>query len=144
MTQEQQILELSHLAKANLGVSKIHGVGVFALRAIPKGRSVFADRMPKVYNIPYSSMGKLLTEVKNMILERWPSVVNGSQFIYPDARLVSFMNHAFTGDGANYDPATDTALADIKEGEEILEDYTTMPNWEKVWPPGKNKWIVKK
>ena len=77
MTQEEQILELNHLAKATLGVSKISGIGVFALRNIQKGRNVFADRMPKVYTIPYSSLGKLLPEVKKMVLERWPSVVNG-------------------------------------------------------------------
>lgn len=93
--------------------------------------------MPKIYTIPYGSFGKLFPEVKKIILERWPSVVNGSSFIYPDARLVSFMNHGL----ANYDPMTDTALHDIIKGDEILEDYKLMANWEKVWPPHKNKWL---
>ena len=131
--QEQQILELNGLAKATLGVSKVHGVGVFALRNIQKGRNVFADRMPKVYNIPYSSFGKLLPEVKKMILERWPNVMHGERFIYPDARLLSFMNHGY-GEDANYDPETDTALRDIQEGEEILENYCIVKDAEKIYP----------
>ncbi|MEK6880164.1 MAG: SET domain-containing protein, partial [Nanoarchaeota archaeon] len=77
--------------------------------------------------------------VREMILERWPCVINGSKFIFPDARLVSFMNHSFS---VNYDPLTDTALKDIKAGEEILEDYTKMPNWEEIWPPEKNPWLI--
>lgn len=120
--------------KATLGVSNIHGIGVIAIRGIIKGEKIFADRLPALYHIPFGSVSKLYPEVKKIILDRWPSVVNGSNFIYPDARLVSFMNHAFTGEGANYDPVTDTATEDISEGQEILEDYTAMPNYNKVYP----------
>lgn len=137
INQEQQIIELNTIAKATLGVSKIHGIGVIALRTIRKGETIHANRMPKIYHIPYGSLGKLFPEVRKIILERWPSIVNGSKFIYPDARLVSFMNHGY----GNYDPKTDTAMRDIRAGEEITENYKTMPNWEKVWPLEKNLWI---
>jgi len=128
--QENQINELNSICKATLGKSKIHGIGVIALRTILKGEKIYADRMPKVYTVPYSSFGKLFSEVRQIILERWPSVVNGSKFIFPDARLLSFMNHG----KANYDPYMDTTLRDIDKGEEIVEDYTQMQNWEKVFP----------
>lgn len=134
MTQEEQILELNQLAKATLGVSKVHGVGVFALRSIQKGRNVFADRMPKLYHISPGNINKLLPEVKKMILERWPLVLQGERFAYPDVRLVSFMNHSNT---SNYDPVTDTATRDIAENEEITEDYCQVPDAEKVYP-----WLV--
>ena len=94
--------------------------------------------MPKVYSIPYGDFDKLFPEVKRIILERWPSIVNGSKFICPDARLLSFMNHS---DFPNYDPVTDQALCDIIKGDEILENYKLMPNWEKIWSPDKNKWL---
>jgi len=135
----EHIAILNTMAKATLGVSKVHGIGVIALRDIKKGETIYADKMPNVFNIPFEDLDKLYPEVKKMILDRWPSVVNGSDFIYPDARLVSFMNHGTP----NYDSMTDKALCDIMKGEEILEDYTTMPNWEKVWPPEKNSWIKK-
>ena len=132
-------MELNTIVKATLQRSEVHGIGVFATRNIGKGELIYADRMPKVYTIPYGSFGKLFPEVRQTILERWPSVVNGSRFIYPDARLVSFMNHSSVD---NYDPMTDTALCDIIKGEEIFEDYKLMANWEKVWPPNKNQWLL--
>ena len=136
--QEEEILELNQISKETLKRSEVHGIGVFATRTIRKGEIIYADRMPKIYSVPYGSFRKLFLEVKKTILERWPSVVNGSRFIYPDARLVSFMNHS---DIPNYDSMTDKALCDIIKGEEIFEDYKLMANWEKVWPPHKNKWL---
>ena len=131
MTQEEQILELSAMAKATLGVSKIHGVGVFAMRPIQKGRNVFADRMPKLYHISPGNINKLFPEVKKMIVERWPLVMQGERFAYPDVRLVSFMNFSFH---PNYDAKTDCAIMDIEEGQEITEDYRIVKDWEKIYP----------
>src|SRR3990167_750082 len=99
--QEQEIIKLNSEGKANLGVSKIHGIGVFAIRDLKKGEQIYSDRISNIYHIPYGSLRKLFPEVRKIILERWPSIVNGSNFIYPDARLVSFMNHS---DIPNYDP----------------------------------------
>ena len=130
MNKEEQIAELNSIVKATLGVSKIHGVGVFAIRDILKGEKIYADKLPSLYHIPYGSINKLFPEVKKIILDRWPCIINGSKFIYPDARLVSFMNHGI----ANYDPKTDSALFDIYKNEEILLDYINMPNYEKIWP----------
>ena len=138
MNNQEQIIELNQISKANLGVSKVHGIGVIVITDIYEGEVVYADKMPKVYSVPIGSFGKLFPEVKRMILERWPSVVNGSKFIYPDARLLSFMNHG----EVNYDRETDKAIKFIKKGEEVLEDYTAMPNYEKVWPLNKNTWLI--
>ena len=137
--QDNQILALNSQIKAEIGVSKIDGVGVIAVTRIRKGEKVYADKMPSIYTLSYGNFGKLFPYVREVILKRWPSVVNGSKFIYPDARPVSFMNHSEYD--VNYDPKTDTALRDINEGEELFEDYKSMPNWEKVWPPEKNNWI---
>lgn len=138
MNAQDQITTLNQQIKAEIGVSKIHGVGVIAVTKIRQGEQVFADRMPRVYDISYGNFGKLFPHVREIVLKRWPSVVNGSKFIYPDARLLSFMNHSRD---ANYDPKTDTALRDVEIGAELVEDYTIMPNYEKIWPPNKNKWI---
>src|SRR3990172_5847412 len=130
--------ELNIQIKATVGVSKIHGVGVMALRKIRKGELVYANALPKIYRIPFGSLGKLFPEVRKVIMDRWPNVVNESVMVAHDVRLVSLMNHS---SDPNYDPQTDTALRDINAGEEILEEYTKMPNWENIWPINKNQWL---
>ena len=139
--QEQQIAEINSIAKATLGVSKIDGVGVIAIKTISKGEVIHADRIPKMYHIPYGSINKLFPEVRDEILKSWPSIVNGSPFIYPNCRLLSYMNHG-SGEDENYDPLTDTTLCDIIKGAELREDYTKMANFEKVWPLNKNQWLL--
>lgn len=134
MTQEEQITELNCTVKARLAPSKIHGVGVFAIMDIAKGQKAYC--IPRIerkwFNIPYGSLTKLLPEIRGLVLERWPSIINGSMFQSPndDAWLILFMNHS---EEPNYDPKTDTTLKDIKKGEEITEDYRQMINHEKVY-----------
>lgn len=130
--------------KTKLAPSSIHGVGVIAIKNIRKGEKCFISPRfePRFYNVPFSSFNKLLPEVKELILERWASVVNGSIFRSPndDASLLMFVNHS--PDNYNYDVVSDVALRDIRAGEEIFEDYRLMTNWEKVRPVNKNPWLV--
>ena len=133
-----QIAEINSQVKATVGVSKIHGVGVIAITSIPKGNRIYANELPRMYKVPYGSINKLFPEIKKIILDRWPSIVNGGRIIIHDVRLLSLMNHS---PDPNYAPETDTALRDIGVGEEILENYTKMANWAKVWPPNKNQWL---
>lgn len=133
MTQNEQIDELNSVIKTTIGVSRINGVGVIALRDIAKGERIWADRLPKVYRIPYGSLSKLFPEIREEILKRWSSVINDSMFPAPCALLIAYMNHS---DYPNYSIKSDTALIDIKKGEEITEDYKLMDNWEKVF-----KWL---
>lgn len=140
MNQNQQIDILNSEVKATIGVSKIAGVGVIALTDIFKGQKVYANQTPKVLSIPYSGLSKLFPYVRKIVLDRWPSIINGSRIVIHDIRLMSLMNHG-KGDRSNYDPNTDTALKDILVNSEILEDYTKMENWSKIWPPQKNPWI---
>lgn len=139
MNQEDTIAKLNSEIKATVGVSKIHGVGVIAIRPIRKGERVYANALPRIGKIPPGSLGKLFPEVKKLILDRWPLVMAGEAIGIHEVRLLSLMNHSST---PNYDPMTDEALCDIMEGEEVFEDYTKMPNYEKVWPLNKNKWLI--
>lgn len=127
---------LNELVKVKVAPSPIHGVGLFALRDIKKGERVYADAQYQALDIPYKFFKKLRPEVAEQILGRWPQIVNGSQFIFPDCKNQAFMNHSLQ---ANYDGVTDMALEDIQEGTEITEDYTKIPSYEKVFP-----WLVDK
>ena len=142
LSQEQQIAELNSEVRCRLGQSKIHGVGVIAVRDIKWGERCYCrpNMIPRFYNIPFGSLSKLFPEVKELVLQRWASVVNGSIFCSPndDAHLLMFINHSTD---PNYDVVSDTALKDIKKGEELFEDYRAMDNWEKVRPLKDNPWL---
>ena len=132
------IKEINTYVRTYLAPSDIHGVGVFALYDMKEGEPLFADMMTKIFFIPYQDFDKIRPEIAEQILSRWPLVVNDKPFAYPDVRIVAYMNHAPTGNGANYDAINDKLLKDVKRGEEILEDYTLIPNYDNVFT-----WLAK-
>lgn len=142
LTRQEQIIELNSTVKCVLKPSQIHGIGVFALRNISKGERLYCQpnlqTKGKFYNLSYAELNKLFPEVKELILQRWASIINGSLFQNPndDAWLILFMNHS---DIPNYDQYTDCAIRDIIKGEEILENYRKMLNHEAVFPWLKEK-----
>ena len=131
MNHSEQAAWLNTIVKLKLAPSPIHGIGVFATADIGKGDKVFADVFPQLYSITFSSFGKLFPQVRDQLLERWPTVTKGSAFWYPDTFLQGYMNHS---DDPNYDAVTDTALRDIKAGEEVTEDYRKIPGYQQVYP----------
>lgn len=132
----EQVNLLNNLGKVRIGASKIHGVGVFAMRDLKAGEKMYLDAMPNWLDLPYKyfevrkGAKRLRKEVVALLLERWPNIVNGSQFVYPDTRMQAFMNHS---DAPNYDAKTDVTLRKIYEGEELTEDYKQIAGWEKVF-----------
>ena len=135
LTKSQQLNELNSEVRCKIAPSKIDGVGVFTIRDIKRGERLYCtpNVIPKFYNIPFGSLSKLFPEVRELVMQRWPSTINGSAFQSPndDAGLLFFMNHS---DDPNYDLNNDTALRDIKNREEVTENYKLMQNWEKVFP----------
>lgn len=131
MSYENQIAELNGRVKVRVWPSKVHGVGLIATQNLKKGEKLFADHMPVAYNLPYSEFHRLLPEVREILLERWPQIVNGSAFFYPDTKLQAYCNHSET---PNYSATEDTMLKDVKRGEEIFEDYRLIKGYEIVFP----------
>ena len=148
LSKDQQIDELNSEVRCRLGVSEVHGIGVFTIRDIKKGDRLYCvpNMVPRFYNVSFGSLSKLFPEIKNLILDRWASVVNGSLFCSPndDAHLLMFINHSPNREEINYDVVSDTALKDIPKDTELFEDYRVMDNWEKVRPLNKNPWLNKK
>lgn len=139
MNQEQQIILLNSSVKCNIGPSPIHGLGVFALTDIQKGQKCYCKPpfldtgVAEWFHVPYGSFKKLFPEVRELILNRFPAVINGSRFLSPNDMiwLLTYINHS---DNPNYDVDTDTATRLIKAGEEIVQDYRRMDNYEKLYP----------
>ena len=139
MNSEEQITRLNDRVKTRIAPSKIHGVGVFALRDIAKGQTLYADALPEVYSVSYTNLNKLFPKVRELILERNPMIVNGAYFPYPSERIQAFLNHSGS---PNYNAFNDVLLRDVTEGEEITENYKLIKGWEIVYPwlsPQENK-----
>ena len=133
-TQEEQIQELTEQVMCRIAPSPISGVGIFAIRDIKKGEKLHcALEEPRWYTVSFDNLKKLPQEVRQLILDRWSEVVVGSPFLSPnhDAIMTSFMNHS---NEPNYEQKSDTALCDIKAGEEIFEDYRLTRGWRCVYP----------
>ncbi len=137
MSRAEQILTLNTQIKCTLAPSPIHGVGVFSIKPIKKGDRCFVRRMPydtqMIFDLSWSALQEVDKEVRDIIVARWPNVVNGAQFFMPndDARLLSFMNFS---EQDNYDPRTDLALKDIDCQEELTEDYRIVENYSVAYP----------
>lgn len=131
MTNRDQVLELNTYVKTTLKPSPIHGVGVFALRDIPKGSKLYTDMIPRIYTLPKSQFCHLFAEISEHLLSQWPQIEEGSHFAYPTTKMQAWMNHS---DDANYDAVLDLVLTDIKAGDEITEDYRKIPGAMKVFP----------
>lgn len=130
----EQIAQLNDEVRCTLRASPIHGIGVFALRPINLGDRLHCTFAPRpLYTIPYDHFDQLHPEIRQMIIERHPVVFKNGHFPSPndDQLLCSFMNHAYF---PNYDPVLDCALRDIKEGEEVTEDYRIIGNYKTIWP----------
>lgn len=135
-TESEQVAMLNTFVRVRLAPSKVHGIGVFAIRDIPKDTRIYADNMPEIFDLPHKQFSNLYPEVRELLLERWPQIINGSAFLYPDARMLAYMNHA---DVPNYDNKTDRTLRDIAQGEELFEDYRAVQGYAHVFP-----WLDKK
>lgn len=127
---KQAIDLLNKVIMIKLAPSPVHGIGVFAMRDIKKGETLYVDIINHAFDIPYKDFGKLRPEIAEQILGMWPNVVNKSHFFFPVTRLQAYLNHS---DTPNYDAKDDKALKNIKKGEEILENYRLIEGWEKVF-----------
>ena len=116
--------ELNKVVWATLKPSSIAGIGVFAIRDIPKGTTISDHTIESPGEVLYSSNGfyHLIPEIQDLILDRMLYEEGQFTFVFNpncDAILRSFMNHS---DNANTDGVI--TLVDIKRGEELTEDYS--------------------
>jgi SET domain-containing protein len=111
--------------------SAIEGIGVFALRDIPKGTKVVWE-YDTVETVTLSEVEfkALPIEIQTEIQHR-TIFEEGQPLTFLDPNCVtnyrSYMNHS-------NEPNTDGihTLRDIKAGEEITEDYTSMGVWHSL------------
>lgn len=127
---KESIDVINRVITCRIGVSDIHGVGVIALKDIPKGQKLQIDGLPEMFDVPYSMAKNIDKPIRDMILEQFPLWLEGSPFLAPVSLMSAHLNHS---DDPNYDAVNDKTLKDIKAGEEITEDYRKVKGHELVY-----------
>lgn len=113
---------------ATLGISKVHGIGVIAIRDIPEGTR-FTDydiygseqmaNMPGIFTLEEDEFNQILPEIRKLILDK-TVIMDKILFASPNSvqDLRSWMNHADDPNVVNF-----STVKEIKKGEELLEDF---------------------
>lgn len=108
--------------------SPIHGIGVFAIRDIPKGcRSIFSEGVGEWVRLPIADVEKLPDHSRNLV-ETY-CLYDDTDYFVPSygfklMDLVLYLNHGSTPNVRSVqDGAFFEALEDIKAGTELLVNY---------------------
>jgi SET domain-containing protein len=128
MTKHQLLHELQHETYAALKPSPLHGIGVFAIRDIPKGcKNIFSEETGEWILLNMEEVEKLPGHSKNFI-ETYYLYDNDHYFIPPHGckvmDMANYLNHSSSPnlisieDGLYFE-----TTRNIKEGEELLVDY---------------------
>lgn len=112
--------------------SKIHGVGVFAIRAIPKGASIFPDDDAPIVWMKRSKIKRLRGEIRRLYEDFCIIKDNGESYGCPaNFSLMTtawFLNEPKAGEQPSIGCRKDYtfyALRDIAAGEELTVNYST-------------------
>ena len=115
--------------------SPLHGIGVFAIRPIPKGtKNIFSEGMGDWIQVSKQEVASLPISSKDLIENH--CLFDEDHYFIPEygfklLDLVIYLNHSDTpnvqslNDGEQFE-----ALRDIQEGEELLVDYGTIVDSE--------------
>ena len=111
--------------------SPVHGIGVFAIKDIPKGcRSIFSKGTGGWVRLSFEEVEQLPAHSRNLV-ETY-CLYDETHYFVPDygfklMDLVLYLNHSSTPNIASVNEGEEfEALRDIKEGEELLVDYGTI------------------
>lgn len=128
MTKEALLSQLKEETYVMLRPSGVHGIGVFAIRDIPKGcRNIFSRGAGEWIKLPIAEV-ELLPHYAKDIVETY-CLFDEENYYVPDygfklMDLVNYLNHSHTpniisvNDGEEFE-----ALTNIEAGEELLVNY---------------------
>jgi SET domain-containing protein len=135
MNKEQLLHQLQQETYVMLKPSGIHGIGVFAIRDIPKGcRDMFSKGAGEWIKVPRHEVDALPKHSKDLV-ENF-CLYDEENYFIPDygfklMDLVVYLNHSdmpniiSINEGEYFE-----TIRDIKEGEELLVDYGELVDGE--------------
>jgi SET domain-containing protein len=128
MNKEELLQELSQEIYVALKPSPLHGIGVFAIRDIPKGcRRIFSKHAGEYIKLPIRDVENLPEHSRNLV-ETY-CLYDDHHYYVPEygfkiMDMVIYLNHSSTpnvhsiNDGEYFE-----AIRDINAGEELLVNY---------------------
>jgi len=131
MNKEALLKELASSTYVMIKPSPLHGIGVFAIRDIPKGTSnIFSKGVGDWIKVSKEEIDALPQHAKDLIENH--CLFDEDHYFIPDygfklVDLVIYLNHSETpnvislNDGEEFE-----AIRDIANGEELLVDYGTI------------------
>lgn len=115
--------------------SPLHGIGVFAIRTIPKGtKNIFSEGMGEWIQVSKQEVDTLPSSSKDLIENH--CLFDEDHYFIPEygfklVDLVIYLNHSETPNVRSLNEGEQfEALRDIQEGEELLVDYGTIVDCE--------------
>jgi len=135
MNKEALLKELANTTYVKIKPSPLHGIGVFAIRDIPKGTSnIFSKGVGDWIKVSKEEVDALPQHSKDLIENH--CLFDEDFYFIPDygfklVDLVIYLNHSETpnvislNDGEEFE-----AIRDIAIGEELLVDYGTIVECE--------------
>ena len=135
MTKEALLKQLHQNTYVMIKPSPLHGIGVFAIRSIPKGtRDLFSQGVGEWIKLTNAEVEALPKHSRDLVENH--CLFDEGHYFVPDygfklVDLVIYLNHSDTpnvisiNDGEFFE-----ATRDIAEGEELLVDYGTIVDCE--------------
>jgi SET domain-containing protein len=128
MTREELLADLSKDTFVALRASPVHGIGVFAIRDIPKGcRTMFSTGVGNWIRLSISEVEALPSHSRNLV-ETY-CLFDETDYFVPDygfklMDLVLYLNHSSSPNIVSVDDGSFfEALTDIPEGTELFVNY---------------------
>ena len=133
MTQKEFLEDLENNIYCRLAPSRVHGIGIFAIRDIPKGTNPFPGcRIARWRAIPLQKVlgdKKIPASVKEFVQDIFAQ--KKKTFYFPDHSLNAidisyFLNHSDSPNvGIRKDGNAFITLRIVRKGEELFSDYRT-------------------
>jgi uncharacterized protein len=122
---------------ARIGRSRVHGVGVLAIREIPAGTLVFRGESERVAWVSRAAVRRLPAAIRSLY-EDFGMVWRDKIGVPPNLNMLSvgwYVNHSDDPNVEAGDDARFRAVRRIRKGEELTADYRTFVDEELPFRP---------
>ena len=131
MKKEALLKQLQSQTYVMIKPSPLHGIGVFAIRDIPKGtKNIFSEGFGDWIQVSKEEVEALPKHSRDLIENH--CLFDDNNYFIPEygfklVDLVIYLNHSDTPNVVSLNEGEQfEALIDIKEGQELLVDYGTI------------------
>ena len=126
---------------ARIGLSRVHGVGVCAIRDIPAGTMVFRGESERVVWVSRAAVRRLPTALRKLYEDF--GMVSGDQIgVPPTLNMLSvgwYVNHSDRPNLEADDEGRFVALRRIRKGDELTADYRTFVDQPLAFRPKESR-----